>query len=108
MQIIATPFCMTPEYFRKVAQHGLDLPVGSRSDYDHRLSERYDESEVETVLEKVWERFQNLEDPHVCPDGGRSMMVGDLVRLDFEDGSKAYHMVAAMGFKSVDAEWMRS
>ena len=108
MKIIATPLCMTSEYYRKVVENGFgfNVPIGIASDYDERLAETHVGTDALEVCERVWERFQNLSEDHACPDGDRSMMVGDLIRLEYEDGSKGHFIVAAMGFNAVDEGWM--
>lgn len=99
---------MTTAYFEKAVRNGFGLmiPLGIRDDYDVRTSEVYRENDAAKVLERVWNRFQNIEPPHVCPDGGRSMMVGDLIGLQYADGSTGFFMVAAVGFTAVDTDWM--
>lgn len=98
-KFLATPLAMTTEFFSKTAGYG---DVGTPQDYTERQTVAVDAEAVDEVLNIVWERFQNIEAPRMCPDGGRSLMVGDIIRVTNEFGEESgLHKVAYFGFEEV-------
>ena len=99
----ATPFAMTTEFFS-----GAGGLAGLTGEYGELMSSNYSERQTVQVegktpkaaAEQVWEIFQNIDDDHLTPDDGRSLMVGDLVRLR-ENGTDTWLQVATFGFKVV-------
>lgn len=99
---LATPLEMTTEFFRNNAGYG---PVGTPQDYNERQSIEVEDGGRNGPLEEVWRTFQNIDENNLCPDGGRSLMVGDLVRMVDLDGEKIDRVrlfkVASCGFEQV-------
>lgn len=98
-KFLATPLAMTQDFFRSNAGYG---PVGTSQDYEERQTIEVEAETVDYVLDIVWETFQNIEPPRMCPDGGRSLMVGDIIRVANEYGENVtLHKVVSIGFEEV-------
>lgn len=61
---------------------------------------RYDE----TVLDRLWTKFQRVDDAHMPPVGytGRSLSVGDVVQIEDGDESR-WWACEPLGWKQIDA-----
>jgi hypothetical protein len=59
-----------------------------------------DDVPVAKICNDMWRIFQNIDENHLTPDDGRSMMCGDIVEISNASGS-TYHMVASIGWKRV-------
>jgi hypothetical protein len=98
-KFLATPLAMTQEFFGKTYGYG---DVGTPQDYVERQTVEVDAIDVPDALCKVWEIFQNIEAPRLCPDGGRSLMVGDIIRVTNTYGENAeLHRIDGVGFSPV-------
>jgi hypothetical protein len=99
--IKAVPYCLTQEGIRETSA-GWALPaggIGPRHWYEERRAVEIPQSikSDEEAAEYVWTIFQNISADHKCPDGGRSLMMGDLVRV-----GDNWLVVEAVGFKRVN------
>lgn len=96
----ATPLAMTQEYFSKsfslVKKH-----VGTEDDYVERKTITVVARSAGEVRVIVFRTFQNIDDDHLTPDGERSLMVGDLIRV-IGDDHVSMHRVDMVGFSQVD------
>lgn len=93
---IATPYTMTREYFQQTYGRG----VGAASDYEARQAVDLEAESAMDAASLVWGIFQNLSDVLLTPDGGRSLMVGDLIQL--RDGENVHWLrIDAMGFSEI-------
>lgn len=98
-KFLATPLAMTREFFSSNAGYG---PVGSPQDYEERQTIEVEAPSVQHVLNEVWRTFQNVDDNWLCPDNGRSLMVGDVIRVANEYGENVtLHKVDSVGFEEV-------
>lgn len=106
-KFIATPYCMTEHFFRIDAGIGLASNdgqlVGKADDYKARQSIEVDAPHTIAAANTVWRTFQNIDDDWCCPDDGRSMMVGDLIKLEEVDGGTTWLRVAMVGFDKIEA-----
>lgn len=118
--ITVIPYCITEAGMRAdpmsmLARRGVPpqtiLPA---SMYDRRQPLDVDTDDAETALEKAWTVFQNLssgepdedghaEPRHMTPDGGRSLMVGDLALVRLADGGVGMWRCCSMGWER--SEW---
>jgi hypothetical protein len=98
-KFLATPLAMTQSFFQETFGYG---EVGTPQDYVERQTIAVEAETLTDVLNKTWDTFQNVEHPHVCPDGGRSLMVGDIIRVSNEHGEDVVlRRVASFGFEEV-------
>lgn len=92
---------MTNQFFHR---HPLGDDVGAVTDYDARPSLKSDGDSVDNALEYAWHTYQNLHDDHLTPDGKRSMMVGDIIKVE-HNGTTSFHRVEMVGFKEINPRW---
>lgn len=100
----AQPLFMTPAYF---AAGGAFKPgIGTRADYEERAPVTFHPGRERALAaaEHVFHVFQNIDENHMCPDVGRSMMCGDLVELTDSDGNKVVLRCATVGFDEFEFE----
>lgn len=104
----ATPFVLTREAMTAKPELMLQRSnptLGAVEDYERRdtlvLTADQATQSNEDIAEIVWSRFQNIDDDHLCPDGGRSLMMGDLVYVQVEGREPAWLIAMAMGFQDV-------
>ncbi len=95
----ATPLFMTQGFFRSTIGYG---PTGAADDYVERQTLDVDADNPECAAEKVWTVFQNIDGDRRCPDGGRSMAVGDLVVLTDPAGEQILLKAVACGFERTE------
>lgn len=95
----ATPFAMTQAYFSKSFDLDHDH-VGTDDDYVERKTITVVARTAEEVRVIVFRTFQNIDDDHLTPDGERSLMVGDLIRI-IGDDHVSMHRVDMVGFSQV-------
>ena len=101
MQYLATPLAMTQSFFQETLGYG---EVGTSQDYVERQTVAIDEPTVVDVLNHVWDLFQNVGPGHMTPDGGRSLMVGDIIRVTDVNGENVtLHRVDSCGFSEVQS-----
>lgn len=57
----------------------------------------------------AWNVYQNVDDDHLTPDGGRSLMTGDMALLVDDDGVETWWIAASSGwiqtFAPGDRRW---
>ena len=114
--ITVTPYCMNDiammsdvmeRFTRRSGRPKTFLPIDM---YDARQPLEVDTDQAEVALEKAWTVFQNLSDgepdedgnvepQHMTPDGGRSLMVGDLAVVQYPDGRKETWSCCSMGWE---------
>lgn len=101
----ATPFTIADAFLEKrflatiagPSRHAV-LPM---AEYQERATIEIDlVGDVESSVEQVWIRFQNIDDDHLTPDGGRSMMTGDLVRIVDDGERESWWIACSIGFAS--------
>lgn len=82
-----------------------DAKIGDASYYEARqpieITDEQAAGDAEAIGEIAWATYQNLDEDRMCPDDGRSMMVGDLVLVEREGQPDTWVVVAPMGFKDV-------
>ena len=100
MKYIATPHCMTTEFFQANTGWG---DHGEMADYEPRLTVQVEADSPTSAASQIFTQFQNLDDDHLTPDDGRSLMVGDLVMLQEPYGSKVHWLkIEPIGFKIIE------
>ena len=118
------PYCITDGGLRAdpmlmLARKGIEPRTGlPASMYERRQPLDVDTDDAEAALEKAWTVFQNLssgepdedghvEPRHMTPDGGRSLMVGDLAAVRRADGSAEMWRCCSMGWdRATSADWL--
>jgi len=71
------------------------LPLSA---YVERMARKYDAPDAPTALEMAWEEFQNIDANRRVPDGGRSLMTGDLAKVDIEGQSSTWWICCTIGW----------
>ena len=88
MQFKITPFCLTHKSimadpmatFASESRHMIQPLSG----YEERQTIVVDAEDAHAACEMAWQTFQNIDENWQTPDRGRSLMVGDMVRLENE------------------------
>lgn len=94
---LATPLAMTMNHF--ATSHG--FRIGTASDYEERMTIEVDAECIKQALSHTWKAFQNIGDGWMTPDDGRSLMVGDLIKIT--DGrSVEIHVIKMIGFEKIE------
>lgn len=101
MNYEATPFCLskttvlteTMAMFARETKHNV-YPINS---YDERQTINITSQDEDFACEIVWNEYQNLENK-TTPDNGRSLMVGDMVRLVDENDSETWWICCMSGW----------
>jgi hypothetical protein len=98
MKYGAMPLFMTDGFFRESdAGYG---PVGDSTNYISKPSMEVEGDTPEAACEQVWSTYQNIDENRKTPDGGRSMMVGDLVLLQGQGSNDVrLYRAASVGFE---------
>jgi len=86
MKYRVTPFCLTSvtliaDSMASIAREERHT-VQPLSGYDERPAIEVDVEDAHAACERAWTTYQNLDYDHQCPDGGRSLMVGDMARVE--------------------------
>jgi len=80
-----TPFCLSQNIVMADAMATLAREerhtVQALDDYEERQTIEFGADDADAACERAWTTFQNIDETHQCPDGGRSLMVGDMVRV---------------------------
>ena len=98
-KFLATPLAMTQDFFRTNAGYG---EVGTPQDYVERQTIEVEAQSLRFAAEETWKVFQNIDENRLCPDGGRSLMVGDIIRLrNCDDETETLMRVASFGFEEI-------
>ena len=94
----ALPLFMTDDFFRQTG--GYAASCGTRADYEEREVQSFDPpmESARQAAERVFHIFQNIDENHMTPDAGRSMMVGDCVELTDSNGTKTLLRCESFGF----------
>lgn len=95
MKYHVTPYCMTrailtSDPMAMLARENRHT-VHPLSSYEKRQMIEVDAADEHAACECAWSTFQNLDDDHLCPDGGRSLMVGDMVEVVCVDEQRGGH-----------------
>lgn len=77
--------------------------VGHSREYDQRSGIDIDAPSHDEALSECWERFQNIDRNHKTPDGGRSLMTGDLVQILDQDRQESWWICCSMGWHQIEA-----
>lgn len=102
----ATPFCMdmaSPRYdldasFAHEHRHTI-MPLDL---YKERQTIEVDADDEHDACEALWTRFQNLDEDRLTPDGGRSLMTGDMARIE-NDGRVTWWICCSIGWTETRA-----
>ncbi len=102
MKFLVTPLAMSEEIFLKDPMASFARPdshtVQAISDYENRPETEVEADEILAACEKVWTMFQNIDEDHLCPDDGRSLMVGDMLKVTDEDDKTSYWICCSFGW----------
>lgn len=71
--------------------------------YRRALVETRGDLTVDVICEQIWNEWQNLDADHLTPDGGRSLMMGDMLRL-FSSSWREWRRCAMMGWDRLTSE----
>ena len=86
MKYRVTPFCLSSATLMADSMASLARDerhtVQPLSGYNERPAIEADVEDAHAACERAWTTYQNLDDDHQCPDGGRSLMVGDMARVE--------------------------
>ena len=106
MKYIMTPFCLTRDIMMKDPMATFARPekhvVQPLSGYEERQTIEIEEDSDLSACENIWNVFQNLTEDHLTPDGGRSLMVGDMVRMN-KDGEVSWWICCSFGWEKTVA-----
>lgn len=101
MKYNVTPLCLTREITSAdpMATFATDEKhtVQAITSYEERQTIEADVSDAHDACEQAWKVFQNIDENWKTPDGGRSLMVGDMVRLESEEG-REWWICCSMGW----------
>lgn len=86
MQYRVTPFCLSQaiamsDPMATLARENRHT-VQAISNYDERPAIEVDVEDAHAACECAWATYQNIDETRQCPDRGRSLMVGDMVRVE--------------------------
>lgn len=102
----ATPFCMdtrSPRYDLDASfAHGHRHTIMPRDLYKERQTIEVDATDPHDACEALWMRFQNIDEDRLTPDGGRSLMTGDLARIE-HDGRTTWFVCCSVGWSETKA-----
>jgi len=102
MTLRVTPFCMSSALLVRDPLAMLSREnrhtVHVAGDYEERQTLEVDVKDGEAACERAWTVFQNIDENHSTPDDGRSLMVGDLVRVTTESGDESWWICCSMGW----------
>ena len=102
MAFKVTPFCMTEALLRRDPMAMLAREerhtVHVVADYDERPTIDSGAADAHGACEHAWATFQNIDENWQTPDGGRSLMVGDMARVTDEDGNTTWWICCSMGW----------
>ena len=89
MKYRVTPFCLSHATLMADPMASLARDdrhtVQAIGGYDERPAIDTDAEDAHAACAHAWGAYQNLDEDHRCPDGGRSLMVGDMVRVECSD-----------------------
>jgi hypothetical protein len=86
MKYRVTPFCLgrailAIDAMASLAREGRHT-VQALSAYDERPTIEVEAVDIHAACEAAWATYQNVDEDRKCPDGGRSLMVGDMARVE--------------------------
>ena len=103
-----TPYAMTSAAIQQnpgMMMHNDEPLIGAEEDYEARQSIELTHEQArlspDVIGEIAWGAYQNIDENRLCPDKGRSMMMGDLVLVEVNGKKPVWMIVAAMGFENV-------
>ena len=86
MKYQVTPLCLTDAILMAdpmaMLARGGRHTVQAISSYEERPAIEADVEDAHAACERAWGAYQNLDEDQQCPDGGRSLMVGDMTRVE--------------------------
>ena len=86
MKYRVTPFCLGRSILMTDAMASLAREdrhtVQALRSYDERPTIEADVEDAHAACERAWGAYQNIDEDQQCPDGGRSLMVGDMARVE--------------------------
>tara|TARA_B100000929_G_scaffold66801_1_gene50923 strand:+ start:1249 stop:1599 length:351 start_codon:yes stop_codon:yes gene_type:complete len=86
MKYRVTPFCLSQSIAMSdpmaTFSHEDRHTVQALSDYEERPALEFGADDADAACERTWATYQNIDESRQCPDGGRSLMVGDMVRVE--------------------------
>lgn len=89
MQYQITPFCLSQAIIMADSMATLAREdrhtVRALNNYDERQTIVAEADDAHAACECAWKAFQNIDEDWKTPDGGRSLMVGDMVRVQLGD-----------------------
>lgn len=72
--------------------------VQKKSDYEERKTIEVECESAKWACEELWKKFQNIDESWLTPDNKRSLMTGDLARIEDESGNVAWFICASIGW----------
>lgn len=102
MTFKVTPFCMNDKLLRRdplaMMARETKHTVHVLADYDERQTIDADVTDAHAACEIAWQTFQNVDENWQTPDGGRSLMVGDMVRVTDGAGNATWWICCSLGW----------
>lgn len=107
MKYHVTPYCMTRSTLTSdpMAMLARDNrhTVHPLSGYEKRQTIEVNVADEYAASECAWSTFQNLDEDYMCPDGGRSLMVGDMVQVVDENEVETWLICCSFGWEKTFA-----
>lgn len=103
MIVTVTPFTLNEtslygDPMATLARGGRHI-VQAVSGYDERESFTVDVAEQHDACEEAWKRYQNIDESRRTPDGGRSLMTGDMMRVVDEAQTATWWICCSIGWE---------
>lgn len=77
--------------------------VQAKGDYDLRLTIQVEAEDEHDACGKAWTVYQNIDDDRMTPDGGRSLMRGDMLLVIDEDEVASWWIACSVGWTETEA-----
>jgi hypothetical protein len=76
--------------------------VQKMEDYLERQSIEVKCESAKWACEELWKTFQNIDENWHTPDNKRSLMTGDLARIEDETGKVSWYICASIGWIEIE------
>lgn len=107
MPYTATPYAATAAAWTADPSAMLGLAgrkaVHAADGYQARSPLAVQVDDPHSACEAAWTAYQNLDAERRTPDGGRSLMMGDLMKLEDSNGAESWWICRAIGWSKVAA-----
>lgn len=107
MMFTATPYTLSRSVFLRdpmatLARGGRHV-VEKLEDYDLRPAVEADVADAHDACERLWVTYQNIDEGRRTPDGGRSLMTGDMALVLDGEGVESWWICCSIGWKATIA-----